>query len=87
MQIRVNLQTEAEAQSYLIDTDDITDTDLRDAIDFCLQAPGQIGHMGKFGPYEVIHGSIMQTGYAMNDELQRIAVGEDIPEIYVSTDI
>ena len=87
MRLRVNISNEEGAESSVVNTDDVKDKNLKDALEFTAKASGKIGHSGTFGPYEVIHGSILQAGYAMNEEIKKISEKEDLITISVDTDI
>lgn len=69
--------------SYLVDTDNITDMDLKNAIEYCSTNSSKVGHTQKFGEYHVIHGEILQENFELESLIAKIAQNESTPEIKV----
>jgi hypothetical protein len=83
MKVRINIGTEDEPQSYLVDTDQIQDKDIRETIDFVIDNPNGTKQIGRFF---VSYGTIIQQGYDFNNALHDIALEEEYPELYVITE-
>jgi len=85
MKVRVNVNTEYEAQSYLVETDHIRTPEVRKAIEFAVDNPSGTKRFSDF--IQVVNGEILQDGYAMNEDLRNAAIGEDAPNVSVQTTV
>jgi len=83
MKVRINISTDAEPQSYLVDLGSVLDTNLKDAIIHCMNSPKTCK---TFGQYEVVYGTIIQNGYEMNEQIRQISE-DTVIEIPVITQI
>lgn len=85
MKARVNVDTEYEAQSYLIETDRIQTPEVRKAIEFAVQNPK--GTKRFSNQIQVVSGQILQDGYEMMEDLERARLHEGVPSVSVETNL
>lgn len=85
MKARVNVKTEYEAQSYLVETDRIRTPEVRKAIEFAVENPN--GTIRFTNQIQVVNGEILQDGYEMNEDLRNAAIDEDVPNVSVETTV
>lgn len=85
MKVRVNVDTQYEAQSYLVETDDIPTIEVRKAIEFVLENPR--GSTTFTNRIQVINGKILQDGYEMMEDLERARIDENVPSVSVETTV
>lgn len=88
MIVRVNIATEAGGESYLVDTDDIQNDNVKNAIEYLVEKDNTEMGSKKFGDYiTVVYGELIQDGYVVSNELNDIAINDDIPEASVITNL
>lgn len=85
MKVRINVNTEYEAQSYLVETDRIHAPRYREAIEFAAENPNGTKTFSNF--VQVVNGEILQDGYAINEDLLNAAIEEDVPNVSVQTTV
>jgi hypothetical protein len=85
MLVRVNIATEAGGETYLVNTDDIDDQNVHDAIIHAINYPRSTSK--EFGNITVTYGELIQRGYEINNALDEIAMSDDVPSVPVITDI
>lgn len=88
MLVRVNIATESGGQTYLVDTEDIENDNVREAVEYMVEKdPKEMGRK-QFGEYiTVAWGEIVQEGYVASNALHEVALDEDVPQVSVVTSI
>ena len=87
MIVRVNVNTEAGGQSYLVETEDIENENVREVIEFIVDNP-DFSSKKSFGDFlTVVYGEIIQDGYVLSNALQKVSLEEEVPQIPVITNI
>jgi len=83
MILRVNINTEYEAQSFLVETEDIEDDTVREVVEFVANNPEGTKKFNSF--LKTVNGKIIQQGYAINEEMRNAQIQKPNNTVYVDT--